>query len=104
MTPNCTGLMPQAVATGSRIGVMMTISGAISMTAPRKSSSRFIASRMMTGLSLMLSTPCVMSAGTLRKAIIQPKAPAAAMRLNTIAMVLTVFMSTPGIMLSFSSR
>lgn len=96
--------MPHAVATGRRIGVMMTISGAISITAPRKSSRIFMAKRITSGLSLMDSTPCVMIAGTLRKAIIQPKAPAAAMRLNTIARVLTVFMRMRGIMFILSSR
>ena len=42
MTPNCSGLTPNAVATGRKIGVQMMISGAMSMNVPSTSSTTFI--------------------------------------------------------------
>ena len=51
MTPNCSGLTPNAVATGKKIGVQMMISGAMSMNVPSTSSTTFIASKIASGSS-----------------------------------------------------
>ena len=47
MTPKCTGSTPTAVTTGSKIGVIMVISGAMSIKQPSRSSSALMISSRM---------------------------------------------------------
>ena len=47
MTPKCTGSMPNFITTGRKIGVVMMISGAMSMKVPRTRSTMLIISRMV---------------------------------------------------------
>ena len=44
--PKCTGSMPRVLTTGSRMGVRMRISGAMSISVPSTSSSTLIISRI----------------------------------------------------------
>ena len=64
-TPKCTGSMPMAglVTTGRRIGVIIVISGAISMKQPSRSSSTLIISSRTYLLLVMLSSAAVIIAG-----------------------------------------
>ncbi len=62
MTPKCTGSTPKAVATGRKIGVVMTISGDMSMNVPRIRRTMLIISRITMGLLdtlCRISTSCV---------------------------------------------
>ncbi|MND02906.1 hypothetical protein D3C83_224740 [compost metagenome] len=56
MTPNCSGLTPNAVATGRKIGVQMMISGAMSMNVPSTSKTTFIAINTVVGSSASART------------------------------------------------
>ena len=51
MTPKCTGSMPNALATGRKIGVQMMIIGARSMNVPMTSSTTIITSSALYLLS-----------------------------------------------------
>ncbi|MNG17680.1 hypothetical protein D3C84_1016840 [compost metagenome] len=64
--PKCTGSMPSEVTTGSRIGVMIRIKGAISMPQPNTSSNKLIMSKIMIGLDDMCSKDSVTNVGTFR--------------------------------------
>ena len=59
MMPNWIGLMPMDWATGSRIGVAISMIGAMSMIMPSTSRIRLISSAMTTGL---LETPVIRAA------------------------------------------
>ena len=66
MMPKCTGSTPKALATGRKIGVVMMISGDMSMKVPRISSTMLIRSRMTSGLSEMRLHEVDQLVGTLR--------------------------------------
>ena len=72
--------MPKLLTTGSRIGVIMSTSGVKSIKQPSTSRMMLISSRMTYLFVLTLSRKFVAICGTFRYVIIQPKAPAAAIR------------------------
>ena len=67
--PKWTVLIPNCCTTGSRIGVMIMMSGAISMKHPRTSRSRLMMMRRTYGLSLNPISPFVIASGILRRVI-----------------------------------
>ena len=67
--PKWTVLMPNVCTTGSRIGVMIMISGAISMKHPRTRSSTLMISSRTYGLSVNPISPFVIAVGILRRVI-----------------------------------
>ena len=91
MIPKCTGSTPTSIATGRKIGVVMTIRGAMSMKVPSASSMRLMISRVRIGLSVITPISAPIAAGTSSSASAKPKAVAAAMMNKTIAAVRTDF-------------
>ena len=67
--PKWTVLIPNVCTTGSRIGVMIMMSGAISMKHPRTRRSRLMIRRRTYGLSVNPISPFVIAAGILRRVI-----------------------------------
>ena len=89
MIPKCTGSMPSSTTTGSRIGVRIRISGAMSIRQPNSSSIMLIINRMTYLLSDNDSSAAEISCGRPTSVITEPNA--AAKAISTITMV-TVLM------------
>ncbi|MDT4884355.1 hypothetical protein FQZ97_1204860 [compost metagenome] len=66
MTPKCTGSMPKAFTMGRKIGVVMMISGPISMKVPSSSSTTLIISSTSSGSLEIAAMPAVRMVATLR--------------------------------------
>ena len=94
MIPKCILLIPIDSTTGSRIGVMMIISGAISMKHPSTIRRRLMISRMIIGLSEIPISPFVTAVGILKSVIIYANAFAVAISVSTTASVLSEFLRT----------
>ena len=67
--PKCTGLTPNRSTTGSRIGVQIRISGAMSIRQPSTSSSTLISSRITSRLLDRVRKKAVILAGSCISAI-----------------------------------
>lgn len=94
MIPKWTVLMSNVWTTGSRIGVMIMMSGAISMKHPRIISRMLMMRRMTYGLSENPMRPFVIAIGILRRVIMYAKALADAISVRTTASVLSEFLMT----------
>gem|GEM_PF-4949298 len=66
ITPKCTGSMPKLLAIGRKMGVVMMISGPISMKVPSTSSSTLIISSTSSGSLEIAAMPSVRMMATLR--------------------------------------
>jgi hypothetical protein len=66
MTPKCTGSMPKAVTTGRKIGVVMMISGLMSMKVPSTKRMMLIIRRMTSGFSEMVPMRSTVACATRR--------------------------------------
>ena len=67
MMPKWTGSTPTSIATGKKIGVVMTISGAMSIKVPSASSIKLMISRVRIGLSVITPISAPIAAGTSSK-------------------------------------
>ena len=66
MTPKCTGSIPKFTTTGRKIGVVMMMSGAMSMKVPSTSRTMLIIRRMVRGSWLIAPIRSTVICATLR--------------------------------------
>ena len=103
-TPKCTGSTPSGVTTGNRIGVMIVISGAMSIKQPSTSRSALMMSSRIYRLSVMESSAAEMAAGMRSSVIMYANALAVASSVMTIASVFRLLRMMPGMSVIFTVR
>ena len=92
MMPNCTGSIPIPTMTGRKIGVVIMISGDISIKVPNINKIKLTMSRITKGFSEIASKVVDSNVGTSVTANSQPKAAAVPIIINTMAVVFTALM------------
>ena len=102
--PKCTGSIPSSTTTGSRIGVRIRISGAMSIRQPNSSSMMLMINRMTYLLSDSDNNAAEISCGSPTRVINEPKAAAKAISTITMVTVLIVRWISFGKSFSLYSR